>query len=272
MNIKFGRGNSLSDKPRDDFFYVNNCGIYKNLSHKVNVCRPNGRNDYQIIYVTDGHLIIETKSGQKKVKKGNIIVFEPKVKQHYYTDDTVLTGYNWIHFTGTKAKEIMDMANLKTGIYSIDDFDIFSSKCCEIIEEMQKNDKICNIKISGTAISLIGEISKKLYSTNIPDKFTDVIARMENDKANGTKIEEYASMCNLSTGHFIKLFKEKYGITPANYRLKLLIDKSRILLIDSDLKISDIADKCGFDDALYFSRIFKKTIGLSPENYRKKHR
>ncbi len=61
-------------------------------------------------------------------------------------------------------------------------------------------------------------------------------------------------------------------MTPANYRLKLLIDKSRILLTDSELKIRDISEKCGFDDALYFSKIFKKHVGLSPENYRKKHR
>ena len=207
MNISYGRGNFPTDKPRNDFFYVNNCGIYKNLTHKININRPNGRNDYQIIYVTDGYITVETNNGIKKVKKGNIVIFNPKEKQRYYTDPDTSTGYCWIHFTGTKAKEIMDLANLKSGIYPAYDFDIFSLKCREIIDEMQKNDDICNLKISGIAISIIGEISKKLSSQNETNKFLDVISKMENDKSNGTKIEEYASFCNLSLGHFIKLFK-----------------------------------------------------------------
>ena len=271
MYISYGRGEIHTDKPTQEFFYVNNCGIYKNITHKINVNRPNGRNDYQIIYVTEGNLFVETNSGLKKAEKGSLIIFEPKVKQCYYSDISHSTSYCWIHFTGTKSKEIMTSLNLKSGIYKIDDFDEFSIRCREIIDVMQKNDNLYNIKITGLALSLIGDIPKKL-TPDLSNKFSNVISKMENDKPNGTKITEYASLCNLSHGHFIKLFKSEYGLSPSNYRLKLLIDKSRALLIDSDLKINEVSQKCGFDDPLYFSRIFKKFVGLSPENYRKKHR
>jgi AraC-like DNA-binding protein len=34
--------------------------------------------------------------------------------------------------------------------------------------------------------------------------------------------------------------------------------------------ISEIAQMCGFEDALYFSRVFKKYYGCSPSNFGKR--
>ena len=44
---------------------------------------------------------------------------------------------------------------------------------------------------------------------------------------------------------------------------KLRLDKAKDLLIRTDLTISDISAKCGFDNIPYFSYLFKKQIKLS---------
>lgn len=271
MFISYGRGVLSTDKPCDKPFHINNCGIYRNINHKIYVNRPNGRTDYQIIYITNGYLEIETKFGLKKAEKGSIIVFEPKIKQYYFCGPNSNTSYCWMHFTGTKANEIVSTLNIKSGIYKIGEFDNFTTRCIEIIAAMKSENNISDIKITGLALAILGEIHEKLSPVK-NNRFSDIIIMMENDTANGRKIEEYAKLCGFSHGHFIKLFKEEYGLTPANYRLRLLVDKSRAVLTDSDLKISDVALSCGFEDALYFSRVFKRFVGMSPENYRKKHR
>ncbi len=43
----------------------------------MNVNRPNGRSDYQIIYVTDGYITIETKLGLKKHEKEVLLYLNP---------------------------------------------------------------------------------------------------------------------------------------------------------------------------------------------------
>ena len=40
------------------------------------------------------------------------------------------------------------------------------------------------------------------------------------------------------------------------------------LLHDTELKISDIAEKCGFSSDSYFISCFKKQMGLSPIKFR----
>lgn len=44
------------------------------------------------------------------------------------------------------------------------------------------------------------------------------------------------------------------------------------LLIETEYKVREIAEKSGFNDYHYFSKAFKKANGMSAAEYRKKHR
>ena len=70
-----------------------------------------------------------------------------------------------------------------------------------------------------------------------------------------------------------KLFKKEMGITPLEYMTSLRMKKAEALLStmwSREYSVSEVAQMCGFDDALYFSRVFKKTYGCSPSNFAKK--
>ena len=75
----------------------------------------------------------------------------------------------------------------------------------------------------------------------------------------------------ISYSYFRKIFEELYQEPPHHYLMQCRLQKAEYLLITSELKISEIASSCGFQDEFYFSRLFKKYIGISPLNYRKEH-
>jgi AraC-like DNA-binding protein len=63
------------------------------------------------------------------------------------------------------------------------------------------------------------------------------------------------------------------GLNPLEYMTKLRMKKAETMLGPMWAKgnsIADVAELCGFDDALYFSRVFKKFYGCSPSNFSKK--
>ena len=69
-----------------------------------------------------------------------------------------------------------------------------------------------------------------------------------------------------------KLFKKEMGITPLEYMTNLRMKKAEIMLTSmwgNSYTVSEIANHCGFEDALYFSRVFKKTFGCSPSVFAK---
>ena len=51
-------------------------------------------------------------------------------------------------------------------------------------------------------------------------------------------------------------------------KLKMKVEYARYLLETSDSSVQEIADKVGYNDALYFSRLFKKVEGIAPHLYR----
>ncbi|MCM1334466.1 MAG: AraC family transcriptional regulator [Bacteroides sp.] len=82
-------------------------------------------------------------------------------------------------------------------------------------------------------------------------------------------IAQVAELSNYSQRHFIRLFSAVYGKTPQQYLMDTRIRHSRSLLKRTNLSVTEIAIRCGFSDANYFSRIFRRATGSTPNGYRK---
>ena len=93
---------------------------------------------------------------------------------------------------------------------------------------------------------------------------------MQRTFAEGHTVKHYADMCDLTEIHFIKIFREKFGITPHRYIIHLRIDKASQLLMETTLSVQAIANSVGFENAFYFSSLFKSITNLTPTEFRKK--
>ena len=80
---------------------------------------------------------------------------------------------------------------------------------------------------------------------------------------------EYAAQLNMSVSHFLSLFKKITGTTPQQYKLQLRIAAAKNMLLNTQYRISDIAQSVGFNDSLYFCRYFRNSTGMSPKEFRK---
>lgn len=77
-----------------------------------------------------------------------------------------------------------------------------------------------------------------------------------------------AKAVNTSTFYFCKMFKKATGINFTDYLSRIRIEKAKNLLLNPNLRISEIAYEVGFQSLTHFNRIFKKLAGQSPTQYR----
>lgn len=81
-------------------------------------------------------------------------------------------------------------------------------------------------------------------------------------------VTSIAKQFYLSETHVIRIFREKFGVTPKQYILKTKINASKLLLLDTTLQIKEIAMTYHFADSYHFSHTFKRFTGVSPEKFR----
>ncbi len=77
-----------------------------------------------------------------------------------------------------------------------------------------------------------------------------------------------AKTVHTSIFYFCKLFRKVTGINFTEYVSRVRIEKAKNLLLNPNLRISEIAYEVGFQSLTHFNRVFKKLIGQSPTEYR----
>ncbi len=126
---------------------------------------------------------------------------------------------------------------------------------------------ICNTKAALYEI-LSGMGSHVLEKNSVPSEYSAIlpaIKYIENNLGENTSIGELASMCFLSESYFRTRFKAfSGGVSPADWRNRLRIEKSKELLTSSLWTTEMIAETLGFYDTSHFYKIYKKITGELP--------
>jgi len=79
---------------------------------------------------------------------------------------------------------------------------------------------------------------------------------------------QVAKAVNASTFYFCKMFKKATGLNFTEYLSRVRVEKAKNLLLNPNLRISEIAYEVGFQSLTHFNRVFKKIVGQSPTEYR----
>lgn len=82
-------------------------------------------------------------------------------------------------------------------------------------------------------------------------------------------LQDIAGHFYLSREYISRRFKQEFGENLSDFLARIRIEKAKLLLGNSGLKIAEVAERVGFADEKYFSKVFKKIAGVSPNQYRR---
>ncbi|MBP3962782.1 response regulator transcription factor [Paenibacillus lignilyticus] len=83
--------------------------------------------------------------------------------------------------------------------------------------------------------------------------------------------EEIASHVHLNSAYLSRLFKKETGQTLMDYIITVRMNQAKIMLIETDFKISEICESMGYENFSHFSKVFKKQVGVHPQEFRKRY-
>lgn len=105
----------------------------------------------------------------------------------------------------------------------------------------------------------------KLYDVPAIELAKSII---EKDPASHIHIPMLADKAGINEFKLKIGFRELFNTSPYKYRLRLCLERARVLLEETDDTIDQIASKVGFDTYNGFSTAFKKAFNTAPTAYR----
>lgn len=164
------------------------------------------------------------------------------------------------------SSEIISLLFEQYGINCMNMHRLDNIRLDKLIEELKikKHDKYKTIL---EIIALIRSVTE-FSSAEIPvvERIKDII---QTDFANDLQIKTIAERLGISLYYMCHLFKKTTGITIVDYKNELKLTKAKEYLVNSDKKITEIVQECGFGSCSYFSKVFLQSEKITPSCYRK---
>lgn len=107
------------------------------------------------------------------------------------------------------------------------------------------------------------------FSMEIMKSLNDALTLVEKEIANPLTVRDISSRVNMSRSYFSLCFKKITGISFNQYVRNKRMELAKNYLENTNLTITQIAEKTGYDDEKYFSKVFKQETGMLPTVWRR---
>lgn len=80
-------------------------------------------------------------------------------------------------------------------------------------------------------------------------------------------IDSICRRLGISRSYFQHLYREFFSVSPMQDVIAARIDVAKNLLVNSNLRISEVAERCGYRTLTHFIHQFEKYVGVTPGRY-----
>ena len=99
-------------------------------------------------------------------------------------------------------------------------------------------------------------------------QLSEVLSYLDRHYREPITVAKLLPIARMSESTLLRAFQRVFQRSPIDYLIRLRLQKARELLADPELRITDVALACGFNDSNYFTRQFRSVMNQSPRAYR----
>ena len=227
---------------------------------------------YVLEYVESGRGTIEMYGKKTEVGAGTLFLLNRMTVHRYYADPADPFKKHWLSFTGPLCHAITDILGLQEKFYAVpcDGLPYFR-RIIERVRGMNDANRLSvHREIAEILLHLFDLIAGEGVACAAPLTLAERIKQyIDNSEAPELYLGEIAERFQITKTYLIRVFHERYGITPHRYITERKIESARAFFDRTDARIAEVAQMLGFGSPQYFSRVFRECVGVTPGEYRK---
>ena len=159
-------------------------------------------------------------------------------------------------------------------------FTDLTKKLCETLEKQtllpELMDRIYEAKtldsLKQTMLDFVSDINDDNPQGSTEGRLVRLARQMISEKYNDVSlgVAMIADELHVTPAYLSTLFKMETGQTMIKYITAYRMEQAKFLLKTGNMKVGDVASRCGYVNASYFISLFRNREGCSPQQYREK--
>lgn len=246
----------------------------------------------EIIYIVSGEVTEEINDVKYNLGRGDLL-FINYGSTHAFTPNGSVTFINICFSPEVMGKRIIskenafDLLSLTAfdeiadgkgeGVvhFSGDERRTIEAVLSDMIKEYEENLPEREAVLESYMTVVITKLLRKMHPPAVKDAGADKIWRelseyIDKNLDKRLTLSELSKKCFYNPSYFSRTFKERFGITLADYLQRERAGAAVRLLTETELSVETIATRCGFCDKSGLYRAFVKHYGITPSEFRKK--
>lgn len=245
---------------------------------------PRMLSDYELVYIIRGDVTYHAGNEAHPVPSGSIIFGHAGQTEQYVWDPHQTTRHAYFHFSiSTLPRDwphpsewpnvITKPAPVAISLFKHVLEHIYEHNDWPAVAPSERESLLVEVLLDALFETHTGTVVSFEHERPEPVRRALKWIRQQIDDNPNEKIslDDIAKAAGCSSKHLCRLFSSSVGYPPAKTVMLLQLQLSLGLLTRTNLTVTEIAYRCGFDNPLYFSRCFTKTFGRPPSKVRKDH-
>ena len=237
---------------------------------------PKLRECFHLHVIRSGKGILRAGGKILDLREGDLFMLKHKEIVEYEADASDPWSYCWVTFFGSEAEELSEEIGFSEGVYSLHSrigAEPFHQLILRMMQYPEMN-AVSGLRRRGILLEFLAlaiEATNEEHRSRQPRQMDTYIRRAEDFIRYyyaSVQVSDVIRYVGFTRAYFTTAFRKKTGMSVKDYLTKIRIDRSKILLENTDLLIQEISEKVGYQDPLHFSRIFHDWCEVTPTMYR----
>ncbi|MCH3944097.1 MAG: AraC family transcriptional regulator [Atopobiaceae bacterium] len=231
------------------------------------------KDSYLVFYSLGGTGLIVQEGRKVELEAGHALLMDCRAPQLYQTAPGHRRWHHlWTHVDGDGVRAMVEHGGLPL-LAPIRLAEPTARHPFSTLAESLERPDIGSRALAGLAVhellaAMVAASVADETGTTTADLVKRICALVDERYADGLSLADMAAAASVSPSYLLRLFKRHVGTTPYNYLLQRRITKSKELLSETVMSVSEISRAVGFTSESNFSYRFSAMVGQSPREYR----
>ncbi|MEW1903961.1 AraC family transcriptional regulator [Streptomyces sp. NPDC086147] len=197
-----------------------------------------------------------------------LIWLTPGTPHHYGADPGTGWDEAFVDFSGPAAATYTELGYIEPDrpVVPLSDAAPARAAIARIARAARPGNPLLEVETGAAVHELLVALRRARADTNADGD--PVLAALARDAFQPLSVAEHAARHGMTPAELRTAVRRAAGCSPKDYLLTVRLGRAKELLAATELPVSAVARRVGYDDPAYFSRLFTRRVGTAPIRFR----